>query len=217
VSPRTARLLALPFALLALVLHLAQVVWVSPRAWHLSVNQGLLVYAVAVILELGVPFGIYALIVRRAGKRPATWGPAFRAELSPWWSGYLAISSAWYAGGAVELDRMPGESHAHPAPLDSVSGLFLALGVVALALAVVLSVSGGPWLELHPDGITVRGVLGRRRAGWDGLLKIRPERLHIDRDFLDFTLWYFRAYPVNRAAIGTEAGARAVEQAYLQR
>jgi hypothetical protein len=104
------------------------------------------------------------------------------------------------------------------APLDSISGLLLALGVVALALAVAHSTSDRLGLQLRPDGITVRGVLGRRRAGWDGLmLQIRPERLHIDRDFLDFTLWYYRAYPANRAAIGTRAGAGAVEEAYLQR
>ncbi|WP_189335689.1 hypothetical protein [Actinoplanes ianthinogenes] len=216
-SPRATRLLALPCALLALLLHLAQEVWVSPRSWGLSLDWGVLVFAAALIVELGVPFAIYALVVWRTRKRPASWSFEFVAEPSPSWSGCLAIYLGWWAGGGLELERTPGRSYAHFVPLDAVTGLSLALAVVALVLAVVLSVDGRPGLQMRPEGITVRGLLGRRHAGWDGTLKIRPERLHIDRDFLNFTLWYYRANPASRAEIGTEAGARAVEGAYRQR
>ncbi|WP_203755290.1 PH domain-containing protein [Actinoplanes cyaneus] len=216
-SPRIARLLALPCALLALVLHLAQEVWISPRAWHLSADWGLLIYAAAIIVELGVPSAIYALIVRRAGKRPAAWSSAFLAEPSPSWSGYWVIFLAWWTVSGLVFERARGEDHAHLAPLDPVTGLVLVLSVAAVILALVLSIGNRPRLQLHPDGITVHGLVGRRRAGWDGLIKIHPERLHIDREFLNFTLWYYRAFPAYRAAIGTDAGARAVEDAYRQR
>ncbi|MFI1989139.1 hypothetical protein [Actinoplanes sp. NPDC020271] len=217
-SARAARLLSLPFVVLAFLLQLVLKFWVQPLTWRMDSTAGSLVVAVvAFAATMVVPLGIYLLLIRRVEKQPAEWRTAFSVDALPRWAGRTAILIAWISGSAIPVEATPGTKAARLMALDPVNAVLLTFALLGLIVAVMISVSGRPALELRPDGITVRNLLLRKRTGWGGPIKIRPERLNIDRDFLDFTLWYYCAFPAARATIGTETGARSVEEAYRRR
>lgn len=207
VTPRTARLLAIPFALLACLLLLAVRSWVHP---HLSVGLSLAVFGVAYLVQLGLPFGGYLLLTRRFRKGPATWGPEFSAGPSPQMTGTIVIMVGWQVGNAIDFAQDLRED-----PVLVTVGLVFA--VVLLVCAVLLAVTDRPRLDLTPAGLTFRGLIRRRSATWDEPFLIPAHRLFIDRDFLNFTRSYYRHAWTRRDEIGTEAGARAVEEAFRQR
>ncbi|WP_221321787.1 hypothetical protein [Actinoplanes sp. L3-i22] len=216
-SPRTARLLVLPFALAACALDFATHLWIQPLAWRLGSGNLAFVTAMAILAASAfLPLGLYLLVARRARKPPAVWqrpgaGPVFSAgpaaRVSLIWVG-------WVIGSVVPTERVPNEARARLVEIDPVVTVFLVIGLLTLILLVVTALSDRPVLELTPDGITGRDLLRRRRAGWDDEPFKTPRWLHIDPAFLAFTLDFYRTRPERRAEIGTEAGAAALAAAY---
>ncbi|WP_436530958.1 PH domain-containing protein [Actinoplanes sp. HUAS TT8] len=189
---RTARLLALPFALLACVLRVAGQAWAHPGSFRSTFLTFLVVHLISLVL----PTVAYVLVTRPVRKRPAAWGPDFSAGPNPQTRGILAVVLGWNAGFAlVQVGDTGGTG------LDV---FMLVFGLLTLVTAVVVALNERPTVTIGPAGITVRGWFGSRRAGWDEPIRLPVAKLHIDPGFLARSLAFYRAHPEHRAELVAE-------------
>ncbi|MGK5445677.1 hypothetical protein ACSNN7_28175 [Micromonospora sp. URMC 105] len=103
-TPRTARLIALPFALAAILLRVGIEFWLKPLTWRIDSDAAaLLAWAAGTAGSMLVPVAGYLLFTRAARRRPATYrldpvNRRFTAPAAPAWSGPWAIGAAgWRA------------------------------------------------------------------------------------------------------------------------
>ncbi|WP_433789164.1 hypothetical protein [Actinoplanes sp. CA-252034] len=221
-SARAARLLAVPFVLVACALRLVSSLWVEPFTWNVEpFALGLLAILSLLGGSLGLPLSGYLLLTGQARKRPAAWqadagARRFVAGPSPSWAGSSAVVLGWMAGGLLPTERVPGEDRKRIAELGLFTQAAVVLAVAALLFAIWLVLGRWPWLALDRDGVTISKIVGERRIPWADLPpeKVRERGLHIDPAFLSFTFRAYREDPSARAAIGTRAEAERLESAY---
>ncbi|MEH1059043.1 PH domain-containing protein [Micromonospora sp. CPCC 206171] len=175
-TPRTARLLALPFALAAFLLRIGVEFWLKPLTWRIdSTAVALLGWAAGTAGSVLVPVAGYLLLTRAVRRRPATFqvdpaGPRFTAPAAPAWAGPWSILTSWLAGGLLITERVPGEDRVRF--FESGEALvWNVLAVLAVLLVVGLVLSDErPRLTLDEAGITVRGLVRGRTLRWGRLL-----------------------------------------------
>jgi hypothetical protein len=172
-SAGSARLVAVPFVLLAFALRPAERLWAEPLTWRLeSAVLGLIVALGFLAVSVAIPIGLYLLVTRPARRRPATWqlDRAGRRFVAPARSfGPFAVVAGWTAGGVILTERVPNRDRMRIAtfgygPVNSV-----ALAVVLLAVVLVLLLLGRPVLALDPVTLVVRRVKRPVRIRWDEL------------------------------------------------
>ncbi|SCF00453.1 PH domain-containing protein [Micromonospora purpureochromogenes] len=179
-TPRTARLLALPFALAATLLRIGVEFWLKPFAWRLESGAvSSLVWAAGTAGSILAPAAGYLLLTRAVRRRPATFrvdpaGRHFTAPAAPAWAGPWSIIVSWLAGGLLLTERVPGEDRVRF--FESGDALvWNVLAVLAVLVFVVLVLlDARPRLTLDETGITVRGLVRRRTVRWDRLLPGGP-------------------------------------------
>ncbi|GAB1693677.1 hypothetical protein [Krasilnikovia sp. M28-CT-15] len=179
-SASVARLIAVPFALLAFALRVVTEFWVSPlalplRPWPVSLAATVAAALAAVL----IPLGGFWLCTRPAWRRPAAWGVdagrrRFVADLTPRWAGPQAVLVGWLGGGMVPHERVPGTDRVRIADLGVATDIWIVLAVVTLVAGVALVLAGRPRLILDPHGVTLRALWTRRRFGWDELVPGGP-------------------------------------------
>jgi hypothetical protein len=221
-SPRTARLSAVPFVVLAFLIHLAADLWVQPLTWDVKpVALWVLVTMSVFVVTLGVPLGAYWLLISRVGKRPSTWEAdagqrRFTAGPSPAGAGLSAVALGWLTGGLVPTERVTGEERMRIAELGAVTPVMTVLAVAGLLVTIWFVVGRWPWLSLDREAVTFKRVVRETRIRWDDLpadlrdLRLPARGLHITPKFLDFSLRTYREDPARREAIGTPAEVAAL-------
>ncbi|NYF54438.1 PH domain-containing protein [Micromonospora purpureochromogenes] len=179
-TPRTARLLALPFALAAIALRLGIEFWLKPLTWRMGIDAvSLLVFVAGTAGSILLPVAGYRLFTRAVRRRPATFrvepaGRRFTAPTAPAWAGPWSIIVAWLAGGLLLTERVPGEDRVRFFETGAAL-VWNVLAVVAVLVFVALALlDGRPRLTLDEAGITVRGLVRRRTVRWDRLLPGGP-------------------------------------------
>ncbi|BCY11999.1 hypothetical protein [Actinoplanes sp. L3-i22] len=190
---REARLLAIPFALLAVLLRLAQGLWVHPSTRDTGRLLQLAVSGAAFAVSLFLPVLIYWLITRQFWKRPAAWSPGFSAGPSLSQRGIFTIMLGWQAGNALDFAR--------ESSLGWGGLVFLAAALVFLAGAIAAPMINRHSVRLDPDGITYQGLLRRRRTRWDEPFRVPTGGLHIDPAYLSVSLNFYRTHPERRAEL----------------
>src|SRR5689334_12384664 len=188
---RKARLIAIPFALLAILLRVAQGLWVHPSARDTGRPAQLAIFGAAFVVSLFLPILVYWLITRQFRKRPAAWSPGFSAGPAPHRHGILAIMLGWQAGNALDFARDPS--------LGWGGLVFLAAALTFLAGAIAAPMINRPSVQLDQDGITFLGLLRRRRTRWDEPFRVPTGGLHIDPAYLSVGLNLYRDHPERRA------------------
>ncbi|PWU46265.1 hypothetical protein DLE60_16645 [Micromonospora globispora] len=174
-SVNLARVLALPFGLLAFALRLAAMFWVMPLTWHTrSADAGLLVWLTALAASALAPVGLYLLLTRPVPRRPASFQlddrhGGFVAPASPHELGPLVIVVLWVAPGSMVTERVPNGDGLRFAQFDYATLVSAAVVALLFVPAVVLLLVNRPRLALDPDGITVQRMTSRRRIGWNEL------------------------------------------------
>ncbi|MEH0823836.1 MULTISPECIES: hypothetical protein [unclassified Micromonospora] len=179
-TPRTARLAALPFALAASLLRIGAEFWLKPLTWSLdSAAAGLLAWVAVSVGSILVPMAGYLLLTRAARRRPATFrvdlvNRRFTAPAAPAWSGPWSIIAGWLAGGPLITERVPGEDRVRF--FESGDALvWNVLALVAVLVVVVLVLwDDRPRLTLDESGMTLRGLVKHRTVRWDRLLPGGP-------------------------------------------
>ncbi|MER6595833.1 PH domain-containing protein [Micromonospora purpureochromogenes] len=179
-TPRTARLLALPLALAAILLRIGVEFGLKPWTWRLDSGAvGLLVLAAALAGSIVAPVAGYLLLTRAVRRRPATFrvdpaGRCFTAPAAPAWAGPWSIIVAWLAGGVLLTERVPGEDKVRfVASGDALVWNVLAV-VAVLVFVVLVLLDDRPRLTLDEAGITVRGLVRGRTVRWDRLFPGGP-------------------------------------------
>ncbi|MEU4161481.1 hypothetical protein [Actinoplanes sp. NPDC026670] len=218
-SARAARLLAVPFVLLACALRFAEDLWLQTLTWGIEPGWAGLLVAFAVLgVTLGAPLAGYLLVTRQARKRPAAWeispdGRRFVAGSSPAGMGASAVIIGWMAGGLVPTERVPGEDQKRIAELGAFTTVMTVLAVLVLVFALWLVVGRWPWLEPDREAVTIKRLIRVTRTPWDEVpadlreIKVPGGGLHIAPKFLGFTLQTYQTDPARRDAIGTESEA----------
>jgi hypothetical protein len=179
-SARVARLLAVPFAVLAFALRIGETLWLQPFALRIaSPDVSLLAYLGLVAASLAVPAGSYLLLTGQARKRRATWqlddrGRRFTAPASPHWVGPWAIGLGWAAGGLSATERVPNQDRMRIAQLGALTTVSVVLAAAVLALALLMLLVNRPCLHLDPDGITLHRIVTQVRTRWDELMPGGP-------------------------------------------
>ncbi|MBQ0895868.1 PH domain-containing protein [Micromonospora sp. U56] len=179
-TPRTARLLALPFALAAVLLRIGVEFWLKPLTWRIdSTAVALLAWAAGIAGSIVVPAVGHLLLTREARRRPATFridsaGRRFTAPAAPAWAGPWSAMVSWLAAGLLITERVPGEDRVRF--FESGDALVWNVLAVVAVLVVVLLVllDDRPRLTLDEAGITVRGLVRGRTVRWDRLLPGGP-------------------------------------------
>ncbi|GIF42865.1 hypothetical protein BC793_124110 [Actinoplanes xinjiangensis] len=171
VSVRTARLLAVPFVVLAFVLRLAEVLWFRPLLWRLdSFSLHAALGLAAIGAALAGPLGAYFLLTRRVRSQPATWhlDPGARSfSVGPSHAtGYRAVFIGWAAAGLILVERVPFQEHMRIADEVAPSALTVPLAVLALLLAIAFIMADRRSVTLDEDGVTLQGWLRRARIRW---------------------------------------------------
>ncbi|MEU5791112.1 PH domain-containing protein [Micromonospora purpureochromogenes] len=177
---RTARLLALPFALAAILLRIGVEFWLKPLTWRMGIDAvSLLVFLAGTAGSVLAPVAGYLLLTRAVRGRPATFrvdpaGRRFTAPAAPAWAGPWSIIVTWLAGGLLLTERVPGEYGVRF--LESGDALVWNMVAVVAVLVVVVLVllDDRPRLTLDETGITVRGLARGRTVRWDRLLPGGP-------------------------------------------
>lgn len=171
-SARTARLLAVPFAVLAFALRLAEALWLRPLAWRTGAS-GLGIDLAILAASLIVPLGGYLLLTRRARKRQASWRldpDARRLFAGPTPYGMAAsVWGGWGAAGVVPVERVPNEDRARIADSVLPGPVAIPLALLLLLLVVVVPLLTRPTMALDREGITVRGWIRCTRLLWADL------------------------------------------------
>jgi hypothetical protein len=199
---------AAPWAALALALNLAYEGWISPGLSAEQQGQGGPAAMAALLVGLGGPLAGYGLMLRRAGRRPATFvlDRAARRFVAPTGAMIPGIQAIFALG---ITGRSAGMQLAHPGAMGGY--------LVPLAAGLVVIAAGGlavdrPWLALAVDGVVIQGFLRRRTLAWAdipaaGGRKVRKVemRLHVNEAFLARAINNYREDPDRRAAIGTDA------------
>jgi hypothetical protein len=215
VSPTAARLLALPFVLLAFGLRLVLEFWITPLTWRLDSAWALLAaWIVSLAASVAIPLGAYLLLTRRARLRQATWqldgaGHRFSATVSPRWVGPWAIIMGFLAGGLIVTERVPGENRMRVADFDYAAPISLVLVITMLAAIILLVLLDRPRIVLDPEAITLRFVRGVLRIPWTELApggplppaKPNPRTLLIYR--VTAGQWVPLRLPANRLHVDT--------------
>lgn len=178
-SARVAMLLAAPFAVLALGLHLGETLWLEPLTWRLhNVVLGLLTGLGLLAVSTAVPIGGYVLLTRSARRRPRTWHldlhkRRFTAPASPYSTGPWAVAMGWICGGIVLTERVPNQEHKRIAQLGVTTTISIviaaALMITLLLLLLLIVVMKRPLLSLDPDGMTLQSLGRRARLRWEEL------------------------------------------------
>ncbi|MEV4275035.1 hypothetical protein [Actinoplanes xinjiangensis] len=224
-SPRAARLLAVPFIVLAFLCRFGAALRLEPLTWGVDPSVlGLPAFLLLSAATLGVPLGIYLLLSRHARVRPSSWradtGRRLVVGPTPVGTAFQVILVGWMAGGLIPTERVPGEDQKRVADLGAYTTVMTALAVLALLVAVWIVMGSRPWLALDRDTVTIKRIVRETRIRWEDLpadlrdLRIPTARLHIAPEFLDFSLRTYREDPARRAAIGTPAETTALESAY---
>ncbi|RZU49486.1 hypothetical protein EV385_1236 [Krasilnikovia cinnamomea] len=179
-SARAARLIAVPFALMTFALRVVADFWVDPLALPLRPWPVSLAATVAAGLAAGLlPLGGYWLCTRHAWRRPAAWHAdanrgRFVADLTPRWAGPQAVLIAWFSGGLVPDERVPGTDRVRIADLGVVTDVWIVLAAIALVAGVAVVLAGRPRLTLDPGGVMLQSLVTRRRFGWNDLVPGMP-------------------------------------------
>jgi hypothetical protein len=193
VSPRSARLLALPFAALSLAAHLAGEFWGKPLAWRLdSAIASFLVYFGTATLSLLVPLGIYLLVTRAARRQPSTLlvsasASSFMAGPSVKRTGPIVIALGWLTAVTLPTERIPNGDQMRVATFSTslliVTAVLMTIMIVAISLRMVR-----PHLTLNPDGVRTQSLFRHTAMAWDQLDRTgttspsRDEKtLHVNR------------------------------------
>jgi hypothetical protein len=218
-SARAARLLAVPFVVLACALRFAESLWLQTLTWGIEPGWAGLLVAFAVLgVTLGAPLAGYLLVTRQARRRPAAWeispdGRRFVAGPSPAGMGASAVAIGWMAGGLVPTERVPGEDQKRIAELGAFTPVMTVIAVLCLLGALWLVVGRWPWLELDREAVTIKRLVRVTRTPWDEIpadlreLKLPSRSLHITPRLLGFTIDTYRGDPARREAIGTGSEA----------
>ena len=229
-TPRSARLLAVPAMLGAFALSLVSALWVQP--WSLRIGPddlSTLADAGSHLVSGAGPLAIYVVVTRSARRRPAGLRPDFSVEPSPHWAGPLAMILGWTAGWGWPTDHDPAGAFAWSS---------IAVIMLALVAATVALLGNRPRLALDPAGLTLQNLIRRTRLGWADLVPghpvppahretrhllvrlpsaartLRTGDLHVDPAFLAFTIRQYIAEPGHREAIGTAAERSRLELAF---
>jgi hypothetical protein len=169
-SPARARLLALPFVLLAMGLCLFVEFWVEPRVASLP----LLLCALGG--SIAAPLLGYRLLTRRALRRPAFWIDEQRmlAPASPRWLANYSMSLAWACAGNLPKEHVGGGTAWRLAYESTHDRMVMALLTLGVVFAFWPLLADRPQLSLGPDGITVRNLVSGYRIGWDEIESVSP-------------------------------------------
>lgn len=198
---------AAPWAVLALALNLAYEGWISPGLSPDQQSQGAPAAMATLLVGLGGPLAGYGVLLRRAGRRPATFvldgaGRRFVVPTAPAIPGFQAILALGVAGRSVGM-------------LQRVAEFPVALLVTLVAGLVVIAIGGlaldRPWLALDADGVLIQHFVRRTRLAWADVpaaggrtLRKVEMRLHVNEAFLVRAINDYRDHPERRAAIGTD-------------
>jgi len=226
VSAVAARLLALPFVLLAFALEQVHEFWIKPLIWQQFESgwAATAAWVLSLLATVTIPLCVYLLLTRRAGRRMADWqvdqdGRRFTASTASRRLGAWAVVLGYMAGGLPITERVPGENRVRFADFDYGTPISIAAAVIALVVIVVLVLLGRPDIALDPEAITLRQVWGRRRIPWEHsgtptLDQFSADRFQVDPAFLAYTVWYYTGYPGCRAEIGTASGLAALRSSF---
>lgn len=221
-SARAARLLAVPFALLAFVLRIYEALWLEPLTWGIEPSAAGVLAALGLVLgALAVPLLTYRRLTRAAREIPSAWridteGRRFFVEPAPVWKGSFAIMLAWLAPGAIPMERVPHEEQRRIAEFGAYTTAGEILAVLLLLLALVMLLVNRPSLALDADGVTVQWYLRRTGVRWADTpaLRIPGRGLAITSRFLAFSIDTYRDDPEARNRIGTIGEADRLESAF---
>ena len=177
-------LLAGPFAVLALGLHLGETLWLEPLTWRLDhFVLGLLTGFSLLAASAAVPIGGYMLLTRSARRRPRTWHldirkRRFTAPASPYSTGPWAVTMGWICGAIVLTERVPNQEHKRIAQLgvETTISIALAATIMILLFLLLIVVFNRPLLSLDADGMTLQSLGRRTRLRWEDLLPGGPPR-----------------------------------------
>src|SRR5690349_3401357 len=154
-SPRAARLLAVPFAVLAFVFRFGAELWLQPLTWDVEpAALGLLAFLLFAAVSLGAPLGTYLLLTGQSRKRPSSWqvDGGRRLVVGPTPSGASRmILAGWIAGGLILTERVPGENEKRVADFGVGTTVMTTLAVVGLLAALWIVLSSWPWLALDRE------------------------------------------------------------------
>lgn len=179
-SAAAARLVALPFALLAFGLRVALTFWLIPLTWRLESGWvALPVWIALLVATIALPLSGYVLLTRGPRRRRATWtleAPRFTAATSVGRAAQAAVVTAGLTGGLLVTERVPGGDRMRIAHLPGAVPLSIAGVVLGLTAATFLALRRHPALSLDPQALTVRRLRGTLRLGWDELLPGGPPR-----------------------------------------
>lgn len=177
-TPRTARLFAVPCMLAAFALTLVTTLWVQPLTFRNDLaGLDTLADLGAHVVSAAVPLAVYAFVTRAARRRPAGFrlDPGrFRADASPYRAGPLAVVLGWTAGFGFPTNFEPDEPGLRLSSLGVVDWFSIVLIALALVAAVVALFSDRPRLTLDPAGLTLRNLFRRTRLDWAGLVAGHP-------------------------------------------
>ncbi|WP_203912498.1 hypothetical protein [Rhizocola hellebori] len=162
---------AVPLGMLAFALRLAATLWWEPFTWRFNWFVSLLLWLAAMIVTVGVPFGIFALL-SRGYRRPAEFAlgkRGFTAPLSPIGAGSQAILLLFLAGGLVVTERVPNSDSMRLAEFNNGWFASLIIASVLAAGAVTIVLTRRQQLLLDAEGLTIRRWWRGRRLKWDEL------------------------------------------------
>ena len=145
--------------------------WWQPVTWRFSGVVELLLILAAMLVAVGIPFGIFALLSRRY-QRPAEFAADERGLIvssSPVFAGTQAILWMFLGAGLIATERVPNGDSMRLADFGFTSLISSILAGVFVAGAVAFLVVRRPQLVLDSEGLTIRRLRSRPRLAWDDL------------------------------------------------
>jgi hypothetical protein len=169
-SPTALRLCAIPLGLLAFALRLMVTFRVEPLTWDL--NVGTILIMGGVLIAVGIPLGIFALLGAARCRRPASFAlgrAGFIVPASPIYGGLCAITLMSLSGGFVMSERAPNGDSMRLAQIDfAMPASAIMVGLCWIGALTFIFVQR-PQVYLDAGGLTIRRVRHGTRIAWDEL------------------------------------------------